>query len=280
MQEAGYTPGVSAYDTTADLTEAVFKHQGVEVPRETIEQGLKAQGFDPNSRMGFTLYAGEIGEQGPEAIARISSSPIFAAMQEGYESNLGSHGAQVSRANAVKHVPLIDEYDTGSTSAKVATGKPLIEAPPAPTPVPAKTVTPGATTGSTLRVGTSTSTGTIPTVPTPHGTIAAPVASHAAPVVPVTPPNAPSARILTATRADNVTAREAIRGIAEDIKAVRKPGQRLLSADGSKAMAEAVTQGIKGSRNLKMLAVGSALGLGGYAANRLAGRGDTSDLRG
>jgi len=53
-----------------------------------------------------------------------------------------------------------------------------------------------------------------------------------------------------------------------------------MSAEGSKAMAEAVTQGIKGSRNLKMLAIGTAVGLGGYGANRLAGRGDTSDLGG
>lgn len=119
MQEAGYTPGVSAYDTTADLTEAVYKHHGLEASREAIEQGIKSQGFDPNSRMGFAIYAGEIGEQGPEAIARISSSPIFAAMQEGYESNLGSHGAQVSRTNALKHVPLMDEYDTGAKSAEI-----------------------------------------------------------------------------------------------------------------------------------------------------------------
>jgi predicted esterase YcpF (UPF0227 family) len=77
-----------------------------------------------------------------------------------------------------------------------------------------------------------------------------------------------------------LTARDALRGIGTDINAARKPGQKLLSADGSKAMAEAVTKGIKGSRNLKMLAVGSALGLGGYTANRLANRNDTSDLRG
>ena len=281
MQEAGYTPGVSAYDSYIEQAEAAIKSQGVDLPKETLVDLIKDKGMNPDKRAGFGAYAGlDPMSLDPKVMQGIAQSPLVAAMEEGYDSTLGSHAAQVSRANAVKHVPLIDEYDTGSTSAKVATGKPLMEAPPAPTPVAAKTVTPGATTGSTLRVGTSTSTGTIPTVPTPHGTIAAPVAAHAAPVVPITPPNAPSARILTATRADNVTVREAIRGIAEDIKAVRKPGQRLLSADGSKAMAEAVTQGIKGSRNLKMLAVGSALGLGGYAANRLANRGDTSDLRG
>ena len=119
MQEAGYTPWVSGYDTAADLTEAMYKHQGVEVPREVLLDQIKSRGFDPNSRMGFTIYAGEIGEQSPEAMARISSSPIFAAMQEGYESNLGSHGAQVSRTNALKHVPLMDEYDTGAKSAEV-----------------------------------------------------------------------------------------------------------------------------------------------------------------
>jgi hypothetical protein len=45
-------------------------------------------------------------------------------------------------------------------------------------------------------------------------------------------------------------------------------------------MAEAVTRGIKGSRNLKMLAVGSALGLGGYAANRVTNRDNPLDLEG
>lgn len=72
--------------------------------------------------MGFGIYAGEIGEQGAEAVARITSSPLVAAMAEGYESTLGSHGAQVSRTNALKHVPLVDEYDTGAKSADLADG--------------------------------------------------------------------------------------------------------------------------------------------------------------
>ena len=118
MQEAGYTPGPSAYDTAADLAEAMYKRQGIEAPREAIEQLIKSRGFDPNSRMGLATYAAKIGD-GAEAMARISLSPIFAVMQEGYESNLGSHGAQVSRTNALKHVPLMDEYDTGAKSAEV-----------------------------------------------------------------------------------------------------------------------------------------------------------------
>lgn len=97
---------------------------------------------------------------------------------------------------------------------------------------------------------------------------------------PTTSPTAPTAKIVTNNPSNNLTAREALRGIGDDIKSARKPGQRLLSADGSKAMAEAVTRGIKGSRNLKMLAVGSALGLGGYAANRAANRGNPLDLEG
>ena len=119
MKEAGHTPGISAYDTVADTAEAVYKYQGAKVSREAIVEGIKAQGFDPNTRAGFAIYAGEIGEQGPESFARITSSPLVGAMQEGYESTLGSHGAQVSRANATKHVPLVDEYDTGAKSAEV-----------------------------------------------------------------------------------------------------------------------------------------------------------------
>jgi len=110
---------MSAYDTLADTAEAVYKYHGAEVSREAIVQDLKARGFDPNIRAGFAIYAGEIGEHGPESFARITSSPLVGAMKEGYESTLGSHGAQVSRTNALKHVPLVDEYDTGAKSAEV-----------------------------------------------------------------------------------------------------------------------------------------------------------------
>jgi hypothetical protein len=114
-----------------------------------------------------------------------------------------------------------------------------------------------------------------PTVPPP-----APPGPSAPPGPPTTSPTGPTAKIVNNTQNSNLTAREALRGIGEDIKAARKPGQRLLSADGSKAMSQAVTRGIKGSRNLKMLAVGSALGLGGYAANRVANRDNPLDLEG
>jgi cytoskeletal protein RodZ len=135
------------------------------------------------------------------------------------------------------------------------------------------------------KVGAST---TVKTKPGPHGaavtpsTVPTPPTASKTPIIPATSPTAPTAKIVNKTAQQDVdlTAREALRRMGGDIRTARKPGQKLLSADGSKAMAEAVTKGIKGSRNLKMLAVGSALGLGGYTANRLANRNDTSDLRG
>jgi hypothetical protein len=171
----------------------------------------------------------------------------------------------VAKASATKVTPLVDEYDTGVTAAKVASGETLAEAPPVgPKRGPSDLGTPAG----------------IKTKPGPHGVSVTAPTTPTAPIVPTTSPTAPTAKILTNTPGDNLTAREAIRGIGEEIKAARKPGQRLMSAQGSKAMSEAVTKGIKGSRNLKMLAISSALGIGGYGANRIARRNDTSDLEG
>ncbi len=235
--------------------------------------------FEANGERHF--FAGNTPSPDGSRLGGKSSEPISDFItRKGIKTPPPTSAPSVATANATKVTPLAGEYDTGATAAKVASGQPIVTPPPVtstsvpPVSVP-PTTKPPISRGPTVGAPTS-----VRTTPGPHGAVAAPVASHAAPVVPVTSPTGPTARILTATRAENITAREAIRGIAEDIKAVRKPGQRLLSANGSKAMAEAVTQGIKGSRNLKMLAVGSALGLGGYTANRLAGRGDTSDLGG
>jgi hypothetical protein len=160
-----------------------------------------------------------------------------------------------------------ETYDHGAgVSKSTASGEALAEAPP---------VSPKRGPG-----GVGVSTG-IKTTPGPHGVaVTPPTTPSPPPGPPTTSPTAPTAKIVTNTQSNNLTAREALRGIGDDIKAARKPGRRLLSADGSKAMAEAVTKGIKGSRNLKMLAIGSALGLGGYTANRVANRDDTSDLEG
>ena len=158
---------------------------------------------------------------------------------------------------------------------------PTVAPPNAPAPRVAPTVAP--TTPPTSRGPSGLGTpANVKTTPGPHG---APVTAPAAPTPsprPVTSPTAPTAKIINKTAQQDVdlTAREALRRMGGDIRTARKPGQKLLSAEGSKAMAEAVTKGIKGSRNLKMLAVGSALGLGGYTANRLANRNDTSDLGG
>jgi hypothetical protein len=171
----------------------------------------------------------------------------------------------VAKASATKVTPLVDEYDTGATAAKVASGETLAEVPPvSPKRGPSDLGTPAG----------------IKTKPGPHGVSVTPPTTPTPPITPATSPTGPTAKIVTKTQDANITAREAIRGIGEDIKATRKPGQRLMSAEGSKAMSEAVTKGIKGSRNLKMLAIGAAVGLGGYGANRIAGRGNTSDLGG
>jgi hypothetical protein len=194
----------------------------------------------------------------------------------------------VAKTSATKVIPIADEYDTGATAAKVASGEPIVAPPPVtsttvpPVSAPPKTAP---STSKGPKVGAPTSA---KKTPGPHGVAIAPPTvpppappgPSAPPGPPTTSPTGPTAKIVNNVQGNNLTAREAIRGISQDIKAVRKPGQRLMSAQGSKSMAEAVTQGIKGSRNLKMLAVGSALGLGGYTANRLAGRGDTSDLGG
>jgi hypothetical protein len=195
-------------------------------------------------------------------------------------------GPSVSTANATKVTPLAGEYDTGATAAKVASGQPIVTPPPVtstsvpPVSVP-PTTKPPISRGPTVGAPTS-----VRTTPGPHGaaitpsTAPTPPTAPKTPIIPATSPTAPTAKIISTTPTSTLTARDALRGIGTDIRTARKPGQKLLSADGSKAMAEAVTKGIKGSRNLKMLAVGSALGLGGYTANRLANRNDTSDLRG
>jgi len=198
----------------------------------------------------------------------------------------------VADANANKAIPLADEYDTGATSAKVASGQPITTPPPtappkAPPPGPTPPKGPsGLGTPTNVRKqpgahGGGAGGGRPPGPPRAPGPPSPPPGPPSPPPgPPTTSPTAPTAKIVTNTQGNNLTARDALRGIGEDIRAARKPGQRLLSADGSKAMAEAVTRGIKGSRNLKMLAIGSALGLAGYTANRVSDRDNPLDLEG
>jgi hypothetical protein len=98
--------------------------------------------------------------------------------------------------------------------------------------------------------------------------------------------NAPSGSTTTAaakisSNVDDVdmTARQAMGFIGDQIKDLRKT-KKILSNDGAKGVAEAVTQGIKGSKNLRLAALGTAVGLGGYAASRFQHRNNNSDLRG
>ena len=77
----------------------------------------------------------------------------------------------------------------------------------------------------------------------------------------------------------NMTARQAMGHINDQIKTLRKT-KKIFSNDGAKGVAEAVTQGIKGSKNLRLAALGTAVGLGGYAASRFQHRNNNSDLRG
>lgn len=196
-------------------------------------------------------------------------------------------GANQAANNANKSIPLADEYDTGTTSAKVASGDPISTPPPS---APPKTPPPKGPSGLGTPTNVKTQPGAHgggggggrpPAPPRPPGPPPPPPGPPSPPPgPPTTSPTAPTAKIVTNTQGNNLTARDALRGIGEDIRAARKPGQRLLSADGSKAMAEAVTRGIKGSRNLKMLAVGSALGLAGYTANRVSDRDNPLDLEG
>jgi hypothetical protein len=253
----------------------------------------------------------------------VASEPI-----DDFMSRKGLPSATIASDNANKVIPLADEYDTGSTAAKVASGE-TISNPPPTAPSKAADVDLSKLSDEELaaskaklekelkdldaeakkteqilaeaRAGREQATSTKPkgpsslgtpadikTQPAPHGVAIAPPTvpppappgPSAPPGPPTTSPTGPTAKIVNNTQNSNLTAREALRGIGEDIKAARKPGQRLLSADGSKAMSQAVTRGIKGSRNLKMLAVGSALGLGGYAANRVSNRDNPLDLEG
>ena len=110
MQEAGHKPGISAYDTLIDSSEALVKSLGQDVSRETLVDTLKAQGFDPGKRLGFAPYAGIPMEQNLESIQRISSSPLVAAMEEGYDSTkglqIGSPTSISTRSNRLPAVAL------------------------------------------------------------------------------------------------------------------------------------------------------------------------------
>ena len=124
MQEAGHKPGVSLYDTRLDVKEMQMGLEGKSLTREQIKQyAFIDAGINPDIRPGFGTYFGMPRDvafsQNASAIEAIEKSPVISALQEGYESTLGSHGAQVSRTNALKHVPLMDEYDTGAKSAEV-----------------------------------------------------------------------------------------------------------------------------------------------------------------
>ena len=124
MQEAGHKPGVSLYDTRLDVKEMQMGLEGKSLTREQIKQyAFIDAGINPDIRPGFATYFGMPMDvafsQNASAMEVIEKSPAISALQKGYESNLGSHGAQVSRTNALKHVPLMDEYDTGAKSAEV-----------------------------------------------------------------------------------------------------------------------------------------------------------------
>jgi hypothetical protein len=257
------------------FNEMLHGPKGYVSPYGTIEDTFNQQGYD--YKTGSAVKSAPVTPQA----APVSPPP--------------TSGPNVANTNANKAIPLADEYDTGATSARVASGQPITTPPPsappkAPPPgtTPPKTPPPKGPSGLGTPTNVKTQPGAHgggggrpPAPPRPPGPPPPPPGPPSPPPgPPTTSPTGPTAKIVNNVQGNNLTAREALRGIGEDIKAARKPGQRLLSADGSKAMAEAVTRGIKGSRNLKMLAVGSALGLGGYAANRVANRDNPLDLEG
>ena len=197
-----------------------------------------------------------------------SKTGKFQAELIGENAQFGIRGENISPAT---HDP-IRSAPTASTADDLA--KARGETAKTTSPKPKSPSGLGAPADIKTQPGAHGGGGRPPAPPPPPGPPSPP------PGPPTTSPTGPTAKIVTNTQGNNLTARDALRGIGDDIKAARKPGQRLLSADGSKAMAEAVTRGIKGSRNLKMLAIGSALGLGGYTANRVASRDNPLDLEG
>jgi hypothetical protein len=261
------------------LSKAIGKPDALHALDQSLEAELQPHGYNVSKANIERIRSRNPNLLGSEALDQVLPIPGTPPL---------TSGPSVSTANATKVTPLAGEYDTGATAAKVASGQPIVTPPPVtstsvpPVSVP-PTTKPPISRGPTVGAPTS-----VRTTPGPHGaaitpsTAPTPPTAPKTPIIPATSPTAPTAKIVNKTAQQDVdlTAREALRRMGGDIRTARKPGQKLLSADGSKAMAEAVTQGIKGSRNLKMLAVGSALGLGGYTANRIAGRGDTSDLGG
>lgn len=189
-----------------------------------------------------------------------------------------SAAKEVSDHNATKVTPLAEEYDTGATAAKVAEGKPV-----APTPPPRK--------------GPADISRPVPeakTKPTPHGTKVKPsgptidtlsdlsaeeklVMSGLEEGSPMT--SKMGAKIVTETADADMRAMQALREMGGKMTAFREGGGKLLSSEGGRALSEAVTQGIKGSKNLRLAALGTAVGLGAYGASRFQHRRSNSDLQ-
>lgn len=173
MEEAGYKPGASLYDTRLDIKERQMRSQGASISRGEIKKySFIDADINPDIRPGFGTYFGMPANvafsQDPAAMEAIEKSPAISAMREGYESTVGSHGAQVSRTNALKHVPLVDEYDTGAKSAEVikpkARRKPkpgdfLIDAEGRTTVVPPEPLNPRIAPDDLVRRASSAATG-------------------------------------------------------------------------------------------------------------------------
>jgi hypothetical protein len=87
------------------------------------------------------------------------------------------------------------------------------------------------------------------------------------------------ARIATEAADADMKAMQALREIGGKMSTFREGGGKVLSRDAGKALSEAVTQGIKGSKNLRLAALGTAVGLGAYGVSRFQHRRSNSDLQ-
>jgi hypothetical protein len=192
--------------------------------------------------------------------------------------------ATVAEDNATRSVPLADEYDTGTTAERVAAGETLDEPPPV------------RSTRKRPTIGTKVDDAT--TAPSPDGPRVGrtPPPSGVSDIEDLvdltddqkrnmanltntpTAPNTNAAAKITSNIDDvDMTARQAITQIGDQINNLRRT-KKILSNDGARGVAEAVTKGIKGSKNLRLAALGTAVGIGGYAASRMQHRNDNSDL--
>ena len=183
----------------------------------------------------------------------------------------------VAETNATKTTSLAAEYDTGSTAAKVAEGKPVSTPPPtrkgpgdlgtaAPTK---KTVSPH---GAKVKPSG-------PTIDTLSSLSAEEKLAMSGLDQGSETTTKMGARIVAETADNDMKAMQALREIGGKMNTFREGGGKVLSRDAGKALSEAVTQGIKGSKNLRLAALGTAVGLGAYGVSRFQHRRTNSDLQ-